>query len=159
MTWPVFAETEQHRDLRTAVQAALGSWRRFVVAFDGLDAAGKSNLARYLSWQLGMPAIETDLFLDSTMGGLSYRLAELNAVLQARISRDRPLIIEGVRVLQILRDLSVTHDYLVWVEQEGHEGSFALNSDLSAYQQEFRPQSCADFAFKRPPDDSSDSAV
>jgi len=89
--WPTFAETEQHRKVRDVIRAALGSWRRFLVAVDGVDAAGKSNFARYLGWQLGMPAIETDLFLDDNRG-LNYRLHQLNSVVQA--SRDRPVIVE-----------------------------------------------------------------
>ena len=33
------------------------------IAVDGVDHAGKSSLARFLSWQLQMPVIETDFTL------------------------------------------------------------------------------------------------
>jgi hypothetical protein len=156
--WPTFAETEQHRKVRDAIRAALGSWRRFLVAVDGVDAAGKSNFARYLGWQLGMPAIETDLFLDGNRGGLNYRRDQLNSVVQARLSRDRPVIVEGVRVLHLLQHLNLTHDYLVWVEQKGHDGSHSLSAELAAYEREFTPRSRADSIFIRPPDDLAASA-
>ncbi len=104
-TWPTFVETEQHREIRDAIRAAIGSWRRFIVAVDGVDGVGKSNLARYLAWQFGMPAIETDLFLDRETGGLKYYLDQLRSVFHARTLQDRPLIIERLRVLQVLQDL------------------------------------------------------
>jgi len=126
---------------------------------DGVDAAGKTNLARYLAWQLGMPAIETDLFLDNSRGGLNYRFDELNSVLHLRLSRDRPVIIEGVRVLLLLRHLDLMHDYLVWVEQQGHEGSHSLSNDLAEYERQFTSRNRANSIFRRPPDDLPASAV
>jgi len=157
--WPTFAETDEHRKVRGDIQAALGSWRRFLIAVDGVDAAGKTNLARYLGWQLGMPTVETDLFLDTGRGGLNYRIEELNAILQRRLSRDRPVIVEGVRILRLLRQLGLTHDHLVWVEQEGHEASHSLGNDLATYDREFTPRSRANSIFTRPADDLPASAV
>jgi len=36
-------------------------WRAMIIAIDGRNGAGKTSLARYLAWQLGMPVLETDL--------------------------------------------------------------------------------------------------
>jgi hypothetical protein len=157
--WHTFAETDQHRKLRDDIRAALGSWRRFLIAVDGVDGAGKSNLARYLAWQLGMSAIETDLFLDSSKVGLNYRFQELRSAISKRLSRDRPVIVEGVAVLRLLRHLSLTQEYLVWVEQEGHDGSHSLGSDIAGYEAEFTPRNHANSIFKRPPDDLTESAL
>jgi hypothetical protein len=38
-------------------------WRAMTIGVDGRNGAGKSSLARYISWQLGMPVLETDLWL------------------------------------------------------------------------------------------------
>ena len=100
--WPTFVATRDHTDLRDAIRTALGSWRRFVIAVDGVDAAGKSNLSRYLAWQLGIPVIETDLFLDPKRGGLHYRMDELRSVVLARLDLNRPVIVEGIRILRTL---------------------------------------------------------
>ena len=140
-------ETRQHRELRDHIWEALGTWRNFLVAVDGVDGAGKSTLARYLAWQLGMPAIETDTFLDPGRGGLTVREQDLLLVIQARLNRDRPVIVEGIRVLHTLRALQLQSDYLVLVQQEDHEGSHSLCEDLRSYAQEFRPQERADFVF------------
>src|SRR5690606_41471548 len=69
------------------------------IAIDGVDGAGKTELARYLSWQLGMPAVETDLFLIPE-SGLTYRQEDLAEVVHGRLRHDRPLIVEGVRILR-----------------------------------------------------------
>lgn len=41
-------------------------WQALTIAIDGRNGAGKTPVARYLTWQLGMPMLETDLWLTST---------------------------------------------------------------------------------------------
>ena len=138
-------ETAQHRQLREAVWATLSGWHRFLIAIDGVDAAGKSTLARYLAWQLGMPAIETDTFLAED---LRYRDAELRSVLESRLAANRPVIVEGVRILHILRTLQLECDFLIWVEQEEWSGTQRLATILAEYLQEYRPAESAHFTFR-----------
>lgn len=158
-SWVTFIETEKHQQIRDAIRAEMGCWRCFIIAVDGVDGAGKSNLARYLAWQLGMPAIETDLFLERDEGGIIYRLDALRAALLARTSRNRPLIIEGIHVLQTLQDLALPHDFLVWVECDGYEGSHSLSAELDRYQSCFNPKGNANAVFTRKDGNGSESAV
>lgn len=144
--FPHRQERSEHRSLAASVRSSLREWRRFVIAIDGVDGAGKTELARYLSWQLGMPAVETDLFLIPE-SGLTYRQEDLAEVVHGRLRHDRPLIVEGVRILHTLRNIGVKHDYLVWVEQIGYEGSFGLRPDISGYMQSFNPRSTANSVF------------
>ena len=146
-------ETVDHRKLRDAIWGRLGSWHRFVIAVDGVDGAGKSTLTRYLAWQLGMPAIETDLFLVHGTGELDYRMDALRDVLANRLDKNRPALVEGLRILQTLNDLGETADFVVWVEQEGREASLSFQRDLADYIAAFRPKERADFVFRRPADD------
>lgn len=151
-SWPTFSETEQHERIRDAIRERLGSWRRFVIAVDGVDGVGKSNFARYLAWKLGMPAIETDLYFDRRED-LTYDLGRLRAVVEARSSLDRPVIIEGLRILYILQELNVACDFRVWVEQDGRHNSCRFHSDLEYYRTTFNPIATADAVFRRPTDD------
>jgi hypothetical protein len=139
-------ETEQHRQLRDAIWAKLNGWYRFLIAIDGVDGVGKSTLARYLAWQLGMPVVETDMFLNSETEGLVYREGELLAAIQSRFAADRPVIIEGVRVLHLLKALKLDVDFLTWVEMESRSGSQALK--LDEYIAGYEPAKKADFLFR-----------
>jgi len=143
-TWS--RESEQHKHLRDAVLAALDSWHGFLIALDGVDGAGKSQLGRYLSWQLQMPVIETDLFLVQG-AGLSYRIGELENLVQQRLNRDKPVIIEGVCLLRLLTVLEIKPDYLVWVDQVGYAGSHTLKVLMDEYAAAFSPRERADFVF------------
>jgi len=109
-------ETAEHRKLRDCIASALGSWRRFVIAIDGVDGSGKTTLGRYLSWQIGASLIETDLFLVDEQP--TYRLEDLRGVLSARLDRNRPILVEGLMVLETLSSIGVEHDYLLRVVNE-----------------------------------------
>jgi dephospho-CoA kinase len=146
------SETDQHRKLRGAIWSKLNGWRRFVIAIDGVDGAGKSTLARYLAWQLGMPVIESDLLLVRDTGRLEHHLDGLRDLVDARLSIDRPMLVEGVRVLRTLKLLGLDADFLVWVEQREHEGSRRLQAELTEYATEFKPAERADFVFRREPE-------
>ena len=99
--------TEQHEQLLTEVNKALGTWRRYLIGIDGRDHAGKSPIGRYLALHMGMPTIETDLFvLDKNQRKepekVEYRRKELKRVIDARFKLDRPVIVEGIFLLKTL---------------------------------------------------------
>jgi hypothetical protein len=142
------AETDQHRRLRDAVWSALGSWRRFVIAIDGVDGAGKSSLGRYLAWQLEIPLIQTDLFLVPEAKALTYRQECLWSIVDYRLAANRPAIIEGVCILRLLQHLTLKADYLIWVDSKGHDGSRSLSSTLDDYRAAYKPSESANFVFE-----------
>ncbi len=50
--------------LLAVIQAALGPERLpLLIGIDGLWGAGKSGLASWLGWQLGMPTVSLDLYI------------------------------------------------------------------------------------------------
>jgi hypothetical protein len=147
------SETPDHRRLRDAIWSRLSGWRRFVIAVDGVDGVGKSTLARYLAWQLGMPVIESDLFLVRGTGRLEYRLDPLREVLGARLEEGRPVLFEGILALKALRMLGVAADFVVWVAQGDRHGSLSFQTPLAEYFAEFKPKEHADFLFRRAADE------
>ena len=147
------SETADHRRVRDAIWSRLNGWRRFIIAVDGVDGVGKSTLGRYLAWQLGMPVIETDLFLIRGSGRLEYHLQSLSDLLEARLERGRPVLFEGVRALRTLRECGKTADFVVWVEQADREGSRSFQSEFADYMAEFQPIQRADVVFQRAADD------
>lgn len=140
--------SEQHQALLGEIKKTLGTWRRFTVAIDGVDGSGKSTLSRYLAWQLNMPTIETDLLLDWERGGFNYREDDLRSLIDARHRHNRPVIVEGVFILKILKSLNLTPDYLVYVEKDGHFGASTLQEEFASYESRHRKKTTTNFEFR-----------
>lgn len=145
--------TEQHIALAADIKKALGGWRKFTIAIDGVDGSGKSTLGRILSLHLDMPLIETDMLLDGDRPGFNYRGQDLLRLIDARHRHNRPVIIEGVCILKILGELGVTHDYLVDVERENHFGTHAFQEMFASYESRYKKDVKSNFIFNRGRDD------
>lgn len=141
---PDVRELPSYREVRDAVWDCLPEWKRFTIAIDGRDGAGKSSLARYLAWQLGMSAFELDTFRDLTGTPFDFRLDDLRRALAYRHERNCPLVVEGITVLSVLARLGVTVDYLVFVDHVD-ELLPPVDDVLQVYFQKFTPLERADF--------------
>src|SRR5580704_19648810 len=86
-----------------------------LVAIDGADGIGKSSLASWLAWQLGMPAIQLDLYLTG-LEPIQWLSGDLARVVSRRLDRGCPVIVDGVLVLDALDQIGRKADFLVYVE-------------------------------------------
>jgi uridine kinase len=60
---------ENSIDLLKTLQRKLGPDRfPLIVGIDGRWGAGKSSLASWLAWQLGMPSVHLDLYIEHATG-------------------------------------------------------------------------------------------
>lgn len=125
----------------------MGGWRKLTIGVDGVDGAGKSSIASFLAWQIGMPAIDLDMLLDQTNKGFSHRIEDLRRLIEVRHSRNRPLIVEGVFLLKVLEPLKIQPEILVYVEKAGHEGSITWQQDFEMYAKKYASKSKAHFVF------------
>jgi len=114
-----------------------------VVAIEGRDGVGKTTLGRYLAWHFNVSLIETDLFLVRNQGRLVYRDVEISQLIDARLKKPRPVIIEGVAILKLLQRLKVTPDFLIYVRNPFESGSQGLSAELSDYERTFTPEAKA----------------
>jgi pantothenate kinase-related protein Tda10 len=84
-----------------------------LIAIDGSDLSGKSSLASWFAWQLGVPAVQLDLYLIS-LHPIQWRAEDLARVVAKRIDTRRPIIVDGVLILdaldQIRRQANFTID-------------------------------------------------
>lgn len=145
--------SEQHIELFKAVLEKLDTWRSFLIAIDGQDGAGKSSLGRFLSLQTDMPCIETDLYLNPANEDIDYLETELARVVDSRLSHGdvgRPVIVEGIFVLELLGRIGFSPDYLIYVEREGHLGCSEWQDKFARYQKEYKSRCKADFQFFLP---------
>lgn len=107
-------------ELRERVSAALGPSRSpILIGFDGRNGEGKTSAANWLAWQFGMPAVHLDLYIEEQKpdGGAicKWRIDDLARCIEARGAK--PLIIEGVLLLDALSAIQKTANFLVFVEK------------------------------------------
>jgi uridine kinase len=127
---PIKVPISGSNELLEAIEQALTPDRLpLLIAIDGADGCGKSSLASWLAWQLGMPAVQLDLYLTS-LDPVQWRLEDLERVIAKRIDRNRPVIIDGVLVLDALDKIGRKAAFLVFVS--GDAGS-SLASQIAAY--------------------------
>jgi pantothenate kinase-related protein Tda10 len=100
-----------------------------LTAIDGADGIGKSSLASWLAWQLGMPAIQLDLY-QTSLEPLQWLTADLQRAISRRLDRGCPVIVDGVLVLDALDQIARKTDFLVRVDGDG--GS-SLAPQIDAY--------------------------
>lgn len=140
-------------NLLTCLRSFCLPWRALTIAIDGRNGAGKTSLARYLAWQLGMPVLETDLWLSST-SPVTHRIDALREVVRSRHRQDRPVIIEGIMMQRTLELLGVRPDYLIVVTNEALEADpddddsgvpTCLSGEVDVYLRERQPARRADF--------------
>lgn len=143
----------KHRNLLKHLMEIVLPWRKLTIGIDGADGTGKSPLARFLSWQLGMPTIETDMFVKKGKGYPHLRYSDLMRLIDARHSKNRPVIIEGIFLLQTLERINIAPDILIYVVNSDFDGSYTYQSDLKVYRDKYRAQDLATFTFHTNNDD------
>jgi recombinational DNA repair protein (RecF pathway) len=100
-----------------------------------------------LSWQTEISIIEADLFLNLEEQGFVYRYDDLKRVIHFRHKQNRPIIIEGIFLLQLLAEVGIEPDYLIYVEKADHNASFTLREDFVQYQKRYRPKENSNITF------------
>jgi hypothetical protein len=128
-------------ELLRHVKDKLGPNRKaLLIAIDGADGVGKSSLASWLAWQLGMPSVHLDLYLIRDSKPLTWMTDEVARLIQTRINLEMPVIVEGIFVLDALDQINLSPDFLIYVRGEG---GHSLSAALSGYRERRNPISRA----------------
>lgn len=139
--------SENHEKLISELKTKVYPWRKYLIAVDGITGSGKSGLSRYIAWQLDMPTIETDMLRVMDDKQPSYRLKELGNLIQARHELDRPVIVDGIFLLDTLNKLAIKPDYIIYVENKEADPGYALRDSFPKYLGEYKPEEIADYVF------------
>ena len=110
-----------------------------IVTVDGRDGVGKTTLGRYLAWHFNVTLIETDLFLIPARDHLIHLDDQVNRIIERRITSPRPVIVEGISMLQLMKRIHRVPDFSIYVINSRHAGSKLLAPRLSAYEAAFAP--------------------
>lgn len=135
-------------ELLSRVKERLGPNRAgLTIGVDGPDGVGKSSLASWLSWQLGTPTVHLDLYIVRNRKPgrpLEWRTEEVTRIIGARIdaAMPRPVVVEGIILLDVLGAIQRTADFLVYVHGEGSRHYSAALADYCA---RWKPEARADF--------------
>lgn len=114
-----------------------------LVGIDGRNGVGKTTFGRYLAWRFNVTLIESDLFLKLDSPEPDYRLGEINRIVQFRLDKPRPVILEGIGLFRLLERLGRRADYTVYCQSGSHVPSDSLGFWLDEYEATYRPRASA----------------
>jgi ATPase family associated with various cellular activities (AAA) len=133
-------------ELLRRIKEALGPHRKpLLIGIDGPDGVGKSSLASWLAWLLGMPAVHLDLYLIRGSKPLGWITAEVDRLIEARLNLARPVIVEGILVLDVLNQITRSPDFLAYVSGDG---GHRLSKRLDEYRLRYDPVKRADYSLR-----------
>jgi uridine kinase len=113
-----------------------------IIGIDGAWGVGKSHIASWLAWQPGIPAIHLDLFLIRDSEPLDWRTQDLASAIDSRLNLGKPVIVEGILLLNALGRLSRKPDFLIFVRGDGGND---LGQRLPKYFEKMNPEKLAHF--------------
>jgi uridine kinase len=139
-------QTDEHKKLLEELKKEIYPWGKYLIAVDGLTGSGKSGLSRYLALELDMPVIETDMHMDTNQTQPCYRLEDLGRLVSSRHKQNRPVIIEGIFLLDTLDKLGLEPDYMIYVKNSEGAG-YVLRTSLLDYIDSWKPNKKANYIF------------
>lgn len=114
---------DQYLRLLVSARAALElpkQRRPIIIGIDGQNGAGKTSVASWLAWQLGAKALHLDLYstYDAEGRRVGWREDDLAQAIKNRVdSQRKPIIVEGVLLLEALGAIKRNTDFLVYVRR------------------------------------------
>src|SRR6266436_208426 len=105
-----------------------------IVTVDGRDGVGKTTLGRYLAWHFNVSLIETDLFLIPAQDYFIHLDDQVNRIIERRLASPRPVIVEGISILQLMKRINRVPDFSIYVVNPQQSSSRLLEQRLSAYE-------------------------
>jgi hypothetical protein len=141
---PLLIAPPAYLEARAVIRQALGfpnQRKALLIGIDGIDGAGKSSLAAWLSWQLEMPVVHLDLYVIRDSKPLLWRADEIARVLEGQRLLQRPIVVEGVLLLRALETIGLSPDLHLFVEKNGRSSD--LCEQLAPYLDAYQPASKA----------------
>ena len=132
---------EEYKEVISKLEPVLDDLPGKIIALDGKPGAGKTTLGRYLAWHFNISLVETDLFRSTyeQENELKYKEQEIKRIIQSRLDLPRPVILEGVIVQKLLKDIGVEPDYSIYVVKE-YDYDDWLAPIIRSYEKEFMPK-------------------
>lgn len=114
-----------------------------IITIDGRDGVGKTTLGRYLAWHFNVTLIETDLFLIPAQDYFFHLDDQINRIIERRVTSSRPVIVEGIAILHLMKRINRTADCSIYVTNPTRSRGRLLVRRLAAYERQFAPSTKA----------------
>ena len=111
-----------------------------LVGIDGRNGIGKTTLGRYLAWKFNISLIEGDLFLKVGRGTPKHYLDEINRIIQFRLDKPRPVILESIGLFHILERLGRRSDFVIYCHSDNYDADDELRPWLDEYDHTYAPR-------------------
>lgn len=132
-------ELSSYREVLKALQPVLHDLPGKLIGIDGRNGVGKTTLGRFLAWQFNVTLIESDLFLCSNTRSVDRRIKEIDRLIKCRLQKPRPVILEGVKLFSMLKELNRTADFVVYCQSANYSSGDSLEPMLIEYEEEYAP--------------------
>jgi uridine kinase len=145
---PLLIAPPSYLELRDRLRTALGfpnERKALLIGIDGVDGSGKSALAAWLSWQLEMPVVHLDLYLTPNRNPPEWRTDDLARVIEVQEALERPTIVEGLLLLNVLDAITRKPDVHVFVAKQGRRSG---EDYVGAYLNQRKPKEMADYVLE-----------
>lgn len=144
------------------------------VSIDGVDGVGKTTLSAKIAQELCISNIELDDFVQKKQGGYVSHI-DYDRLLK-KINTDKPVVVEGICVLQILHRIQIRPNVSIYIkvvdkyrfcngqikyfppdksanevinERKSKGFSVGYEEDLIRYHYSFKPHEKSDLIFER----------
>ncbi|MBT3046186.1 MAG: hypothetical protein KME53_04465 [Candidatus Thiodiazotropha sp. (ex Clathrolucina costata)] len=138
--------TKQHAELCAKIEDVLYPWRRLLIAVDGRDHSGKTTIASFIAWQYSIPVIYTDYYLVKNATPMHHDYEAIASLIARRHDMNRPVIVEGIKMLNVLENVGCEADFLVVTVNTSCDGS--IGEEITEYTDTYRPYEKANFTFR-----------
>ncbi len=93
--------------------------RHLVIAIDGRKRDGKTQLSKYLSKALDIPVIHGDKYQRQV--GDKWEYDEIPKVISSYENKNSPVIIECIKIMEILSAINCVPDYRVFIKNSSND--------------------------------------
>ena len=138
--------SKEYQEIVNIIRKKFGSSRRYTVAVDGADHAGKTTIARYLSWQLRMSIFELDIYVNPDNAPTEKDIDILKGYISFRHKANIPVVVEGICVLEILEKVKIKPDFYIVIKNSSFKnGTGYFREKLLKYNEQYSSQCIPDY--------------
>ena len=109
-----------------------------IIGIDGLSGAGKTSYGRFLAFFYNVTLIETDLYVNGCPLNKEYDFGCIKRLIDSRINLERPIIVEGICVVDILSEIDIEPDYLIRIINNNQPDGEKLDLHVQAYERRIK---------------------